>query len=189
MIAAASVGALRAIDQDMSLVEVIIAAADEGLDELESGVATNERLARAGVVDAAGAVFLLLLDSFAAIAAGDPLPEPPVEEVVGSPVVDTVFRIGCVAVPLDPSTGERTRGQWLETCAWLENKLVQLGAVTRFVVTSSSCDIEVLTNDAGRTIESLCTVARPTELSILLDRRSDHVDGLRAAVGAGDRSS
>lgn len=187
VIAAASVGALRAVDQNMSLVEVIIAAADEGLDELESGVATNERLAAAGVVDAAGAVFLLVLDSFAAIASGDPLPEPPVVDEDGAPDTGTVFRIGCVAVPLGPeASGQAVQGRagdhghWLETCAWLESSLTELGVVVSFKVASATCDVEVLTNDPGRTIESLCTVARPTELLIRVDRVSDTDEGPHA---------
>lgn len=172
VISAASVGALRALDQNMSLVEVIVAAADEGLDELESGVATNERLASAGVVDAAGAVFLLILDSFAAIAAGDPLPEPPTESIESDDSGGVVFRIRCVAVPLDTTkhagagSGDR---DWLGTCAWLESVLNELGSVTRFAVASTGCDLEVVTPDAGRTVESLCMVARPTELSIAVD--------------------
>lgn len=176
VLAAASVGALRALDQDMSLVEVVIAAADEGLDELESGVATNERLAHAGVVDAAGAVFLLVLDSLAAIATGDPLPEPPVEEVVHVGDGVTMFRVGCVALPVGTDmpgppggVGDRSSGQWLETCDWIETTLSELGAITKFSVGSAGCELEVVTADAGRVVESLCSVARPSELSISLD--------------------
>lgn len=175
VVAASSVGALRAADQRLPLVEVIIAAADEGLDELESGVAMNPRLATSGVVDAAGAAYLLTLDCFAAIASGDPLPEPPVTapDPVGSS--GTRFRISCVVLPSDThphdAHGREPAGDissWIETCAWLESTLRELAEVEVLETESSRCVVELVTVDAGRVVESICAVGRPTELSIRL---------------------
>ena len=66
--------------RDDALVQVLEAAADAARDALERTPQLLAVLAEAGVVDAGGAGFVLLLDSLLHVAAGRPLPEPAVVE-------------------------------------------------------------------------------------------------------------
>ncbi len=77
VVAVAADAALAAADSGATLVEVVVAAADDGLRELEAGPTTNPRLEERGVVDAASAGFLLVLDALASILTGEPLPSAP----------------------------------------------------------------------------------------------------------------
>ncbi|MEZ5309331.1 MAG: hypothetical protein R2735_01815 [Microthrixaceae bacterium] len=166
VVSAASEGALRASDQGLGLPDVIIAAADEGLDELESGVVANPRLAEVGVVDATAAGFLLVLDSLAAIVTGDQLPQAPVEVLVGADDESPIFLVVCTAIPLE-SAGT-SDGSWIESCAWIESTWNDLGSLDVFEILGDRCRLELRTRDAGRAIEALCEVGRPTELRIEL---------------------
>ena len=69
--------------RDGSLVEVLEAAAEAARAALERTPQLLAVLAQAGVVDAGGAGFVLLLDSLLHVAAGRPLPEP---DVAAGPV-------------------------------------------------------------------------------------------------------
>ena len=73
----AAAEAAEACEEGTTLVDVLVAARDGAADGLAR---TPEQLAvlkSAGVVDAGGAGFLLLLDSFLHVADGRPLPDPP----------------------------------------------------------------------------------------------------------------
>lgn len=164
VVTASSVGALRAVDQGLSLAETIIAAADEGLDELESGVGVNPRLAADGVVDAAAAAYLLVLDALAAVVTGDPLPQAPAS--VAPPVAHEglEFSVRCEIVPFDHAPGSGRN--WIDSCSWLEGVWSELGVIRRFDVAGERALVALDTPDPGRAVEALCTVARPVELVI-----------------------
>ena len=75
-VARESAGAARAAaDEDRSLVDVIRAARDAGKRALDNTPEQLPVLKEAGVVDAGGAGFLLLLDAALHVVAGDPIPE------------------------------------------------------------------------------------------------------------------
>ncbi|MGH9062452.1 MAG: DAK2 domain-containing protein, partial [Acidimicrobiales bacterium] len=67
-----------------SMEEVLDRARVAGAEALARTPEQLPALAQAGVVDAGGAGYLLLLDAFLAVAAGRPLPEPPETEEAGA---------------------------------------------------------------------------------------------------------
>ena len=73
----AAAAAQAAADTGVSLVDVLDAAKAGGADALARTPEMLPVLKQAGVVDAGGAGFLLLLDAFLLVVAGRPLPEPP----------------------------------------------------------------------------------------------------------------
>ena len=77
----ASVGARRAADRGGRLVDVLREARTAGREALEDTPNQLAVLKEAGVVDAGGAGFMLLLDAALNVVAGEPIPEP--EEVSG----------------------------------------------------------------------------------------------------------
>src|SRR4051812_21391505 len=80
---AAGDGAREAAGRTKSLVDVLDAARAAAADALEHTPDLLPVLKQAGVVDAGGAGFLLLIDALLLVAAGRPLPEPP---AMASPV-------------------------------------------------------------------------------------------------------
>ncbi len=170
VVTASSVGALRAVDQGLSLAETVISAADEGLDELESGVGVNPRLANDGVVDAAGAAFLLFLDSMAAVVTGDPLPQAPVSAEAESGSSGCLYSIACEVKPASagPGPAKQTNEQssWIESCSWLESTWNEMGRLTRFDMNDGRCFVGLETSDPGRALETLCSIGLPSELKI-----------------------
>src|SRR4051812_34976067 len=74
---AAGDGAREAAGRTKSLVDVLDAARAAAADALEHTPDLLPVLKQAGVVDAGGAGFLLLIDALLFVAAGRPLPEPP----------------------------------------------------------------------------------------------------------------
>ncbi|CAB4691771.1 MAG: DAK2 domain-containing protein [Actinobacteria bacterium] len=74
----ASIGARRAADRGGRLVDVLREARSAGREALADTPNQLAVLKEAGVVDAGGAGFLLLLDAALNVVAGDPIPEPEV---------------------------------------------------------------------------------------------------------------
>ena len=74
----AAEAAQRAADNGATLVDVLDAAKDAGQVALDDTPNQLPVLKQAGVVDAGGAGFLLLLDAFLYVVCARPLPEPPV---------------------------------------------------------------------------------------------------------------
>jgi dihydroxyacetone kinase-like predicted kinase len=82
--AAAADAALAASDEGAGLAEVLLAAADGGLAELERGPVADPDLARRGVVDATAAAFLLVVDVFTREMWAAPIANKTAAEVYGS---------------------------------------------------------------------------------------------------------
>lgn len=157
--AAAADAALVAGDSGATLPEVLIAAADAGLAELERGPVDDERLASRGTVDAGAAGFLLVLDSLAASVTGEPLPTPPPEEPHPARV-DAVREFvvsGWVEPEEDcgPDEALHLRSVWEE-----------LGHVERFEQEPRRWPFRLRTPRPGAALESLCDVGRPRELFV-----------------------
>jgi dihydroxyacetone kinase-like predicted kinase len=158
--AAAADGALGAADTGAPLAEVLIAAADAGLAELERGPQADERLARRGAVDATAAGFLLLLDCLAAVVTGEPLPTPPPDEPVQRAGTAHRYAVsGWVEPESDcgPDEALHLRSLWEE-----------LGDVERFDERSGRWDFELVTPRPGAAVEAVWDVGRPRELAIAL---------------------
>jgi uncharacterized protein len=85
-------GATAAVEAGGNLAEVVRAARDAGKRALDNTPELLPVLKDAGVVDAGGAGFLLLLDAALHVVAGDPLPEPDsVGDADGSVLVGAAF--------------------------------------------------------------------------------------------------
>ncbi|HTN99847.1 MAG TPA: DAK2 domain-containing protein [Microthrixaceae bacterium] len=164
VVAAAADGALSALDQRLDLGDVVIAAADEGLTELESGPVSNPDLAARGTVDSAAAGFLLVIDSLAAVVTDEPLPAAPTEKVeyASSDALSgrstQQFVIRCRVKPLE--------GCGVEAAAWLESTWHEIGQLEQFQIGQEYWSAEVHTTLPGSAIEALCSVGVPTELHI-----------------------
>lgn len=162
VLAVAADAALAAVDADAELADVLLAAADEGLVELESGPRANPDLVERGVVDAAAAGFLLLLDVLASVVTGEPLPAAPVEPAERRPTgTGHRFRVRCRVEPHD--------GCGIEEAAWLESTWHELGELVAFDHAGPAWRIELSTVAPGAAIEAILDVGRPRELHVGLD--------------------
>lgn len=157
VVAAAADAALGAVDGGADLADAIIAAADEGLVELESGPLSTPDLVERGVVDAAAAGFLLVLDVFASVVTGEPLPAPPAEV---APVRTGAHRY-VVRCRIDPH-----EGCGLESANWLESTWHELGELVVFDPTGPMWRAELLTTVPGAAVEAVFDVGRPRELHL-----------------------
>jgi hypothetical protein len=157
VVAAAATGALAAVDDGGLLADAVIAAADDGLAELEDGPRSNEDLATRGVVDAAAAGFLLVLDVLASVVTGEPLPAPPPDAPVLLAGAER-FAVSCTVEP-HPGNG-------LEASDWLESTWHELGDLRRFDRSDGRWQVELLTPLPGAAVEALFEVGRPRELHI-----------------------
>jgi hypothetical protein len=157
VLAAAADAALGAVDAGADLAEAIISAAAEGLVELESGPRSNPDLVERGVVDAAAAGFLLVLDVFASIVTGEPLPAAPAEPV---PVRRGAHRyvVRCRVEPHE--------GCGLESANWLESTWYELGDLVEFDRTGAMWRAELHTTMPGAAVEAVFDVGRPRELHL-----------------------
>lgn len=168
VVGVAADAALGALDQGAELAEVLLAAADEGLVELESGPRSNPSLESRGVVDATAAGFLLVLDVLASVVTGDPLPVPPADPVAasGSTSAGTRFVVRCLVEPHEDGGGaELDARNWLESC-WYE-----LGDLAVFDAGQVPWRVELHTTLPGPAIEAIHEVGRPRELHVGLSSR------------------
>ena len=157
VLAATAAGALSAVDDGADLAEVVITAADEGLEELELGPQSNPDLADRGVVDAAAAGFLLMLDTLASVLTGEPLPSPPVDAprlITGG----NLFVVRCDVVA--------HAGCGLESANWLESTWHELGTLKLFDGIGPLWKVELLTTLPGEAVEAIFAVGRPQNLHI-----------------------
>lgn len=162
VVASAADGALSALDAGADLADVVIAAADDGLTELERGPVANPTLVERGVVDASAAGFLLVLDVVASVMTGEPLPAPPMDPVLG-PAVDgstpARYRVTCRVEPND--------GSGIETANWLESVWFELGELERFDSFGPSWAVSLVTAEPGAAIEALFEVGRARDLRVV----------------------
>lgn len=157
VVAATAVGALSAVDSGADLAETVIAAADEGLSELETGPQSNPELVERGVVDAAAAGFLLVLDTLASVLTGEPLPSPPAEAprlMSGG----TEFVVRCEVQPHS--------GCGMESANWLESTWHELGTLRFFDGLGPIWRAELFTTLPGEAVEAIFAVGRPQNLHI-----------------------
>lgn len=160
VVAAAADAALGAVDEGADLADVLIAAAEEGLVELESGPRSNPDLVERGVVDAAAAGFLLLLDVFCAVVTGEPLPSPPAPPVESGPAraASRHYVVRCQVEPHE--------GCGLESANWLESTWHDLGELVEFDPTGARWRAELHTTLPGAAVEAVFDVGRPRELHV-----------------------
>ena len=86
--------ARQAAEEGKALVEVLDAARLAGAEALAQTPELLPVLKEAGVVDAGGAGYLLMLDAMLSVAAGTPLPEPDISEAPSTPDADLASRDG-----------------------------------------------------------------------------------------------
>ena len=157
VLTATAAGALSAVDDGADLAEVVITAADEGLEELELGLQSNPDLAESGVVDAAAAGFLLMLDTLASVLTGEPLPSPP-EDAPRLITGGLQFVVRCEVVAHE--------GCGLESANWLESTWHELGTLKLFDGIGPLWKVELLTTLPGEAVEAIFAVGRPQNLHI-----------------------
>jgi fatty acid kinase len=167
----AAEGAGVAAECGSTLVEVLEAARAAGGVALDRTPEQLPVLARAGVVDAGGTGFLLLLDAFLAVTAGKPLPAAPL-------VPPTVRGAEAVALPPigDDGLDEKSAGLRYEVMYLLEApddtidafKDVWAGLGDSIVVVGGeglwNCHIH--TNDVGPSIEAALDAGRPRNIRV-----------------------
>ncbi|MFM7064789.1 MAG: hypothetical protein ACKO04_15070 [Actinomycetes bacterium] len=156
--AAAADAALAASDDGAALAEVLLAAADGGLVELERGPVADPELARRGVVDATAAAFLLVVDVMASVVTGEPLPELPADPFPSDPAAGPAHRYQ-VRCRLHPAEGAAPED-------WLADALAELGEVLHCSPLGATWTVEVWTGVPGAAVEVLCDAGRPRELHI-----------------------
>jgi hypothetical protein len=161
VVAAAADAALAAVDGGADLGDTLIAAADEGLVELEAGPTSNPDLVERGVVDAAAAGVLLLLDVLASVVTGEPLPAAPQEPAAPSRSTAAAGQAFLVRCRVEPH-----EGCGLESADWLESTWHELGRLVEFDGVSRPWRAELVTTVPGAAIEAIFDVGRPRELHV-----------------------
>ena len=165
VVASSAAASLAALGSGAALAAMVISAADDGLVELESGPQANPALVERGVVDAAAAGYLLVLDVLAGVLTGEPLPAPPLDplEVPGVDGSEAGrYRVSCSVEPAD--------GCGVESASWLESVWFELGELERFDPSGARWGVSLVTGDPGRAIEALCDVGRPRDLRVVAVR-------------------
>jgi dihydroxyacetone kinase-like predicted kinase len=171
--------ALSAADAGAELDEVILQAADGGLEELERGPESNQRLAARGVVDAAAAGLLLVLDTLASVVTGEPVPSPPEEP--GDPAQPEA-RVGVlryhVSCRLEPHQDH------IEAVVSLEDEIVGLGELVQLTAGAGGWTVVVATVVPGAVVEVLIDHGRPREVDIRVLGPTTGEPALSAAPGS-----
>ncbi len=162
VMSAAADGALAASDRREGLDDVLVSAAEAGLEELEQGPLVDARLAERGTVDAAAAAFLLLLDSIAAVVSGDPLPEPPRETLdepgrSSTPAGADRHVVQCLV------TAPRAD---IESAAELESTVHELSDELEFRVQGAQWTVRAVTALPGSVVEALAGAGELSEVRI-----------------------
>ena len=169
------------------LLEVLDAALAQGTDALARTPEMLPVLAKAGVVDAGGAGFLLLLDSFLHVVDGRPVPEA--VEVEG-PSLDAVGGYGAVGAHGDISelryevmylleAADGTIPAFKDVWAGIGDSIVVVGGEGLW-----NCHIH--TDDIGAAIEAATDIGRPRKIRVtdLLDELEEE-RWVRDAADAG----
>ena len=182
----------QGVDELISLVEGCQRAGRASLDRTPELL---PQLARANVVDAGGAGFLLLLDAMATAVDGRPLPDPPPVDPtagVGASVAGAVDPHGVVDPHLSGDEGDGTRyevmffleaeddriGEFRTSWEALGDSIVVVGGDGLW-----NCHIH--SNDIGGSIEAGIGVGRPFDIRVTdLFEQVEHVESLvEAEIG------
>jgi len=165
--------ARRATEAGGSLRDVVLAARDAGRTALDDTPELLAVLKDAGVVDAGGAGFLLLLDAALHVVAGEPLPEPPSGDGSGpsADAVAAVARRGGTDGALDVS---EQRYEVMYFCALADERIGDLkqrwGEIGDSIVVVGGDGIwncHVHTNDIGAAIEVAIELdGRPSKIRV-----------------------
>ena len=165
---AAGDGAESARRHDGDLVAVVEGARTRAAEALERTPELLEALARAGVVDAGGAGYLLLLDALLLVADGRPLPEPPEDAPLRAlPVAGTPARhadaegLGDLRyeVMYLLQAPDDTIADFKEVWAGIGDSIVVVGGDGLW-----NCHIH--TDDIGAAVEAGLDAGRPREIRV-----------------------
>lgn len=157
--------ALAASDDDLALADLVVVAADGGLDALEATPLDWPPLADAGVVDAGAAGLLVVVDALVAVVHGDD-PEPPAwdfhdeEEAAESVAASGRYTVSMRLDPLDagvPLDLDVLRRLWQPWCGSID-VTPDGGGIAYHVVLG--------TDSIGTVIEATLTSARPSEIDV-----------------------
>lgn len=156
-----------------SLVEVVRAARDAGREALDRTPEQLPVLKEAGVVDAGGAGYLLLLDSALHVVDGAPLPEPEPDDGTGPvlvPIVHGEHRVGG-SDELDVSEQRYEVMYFLsladERIAEFKHRWGEIGDSIVVVGGDGLWNCHVHTNDIGASLEiALDLDGRPTQIRV-----------------------
>ncbi|MGH9128425.1 MAG: DAK2 domain-containing protein [Acidimicrobiales bacterium] len=169
---AAADGAGRAVADDLALAAVVEAARQSAADALAATPDQLEVLARAGVVDAGGAGYVLMLDAFLAVVAGRPLPPAP-DGPPGSPAKATATEAATGSAVLTGDVAgdlryevmylleapEELIGAFKECWAGVGESIVVVGA-------GSLWNCHIHTDDIGAAIEAGLDAGRPRNIRV-----------------------
>jgi uncharacterized protein len=169
---AAAQGAERRALDDASLVDVLDASHRAAAEALARTPEQLPILAQAGVVDAGGAGYLLLLDSFLSVVDGRPLPPvPAVTAPAYSGTVDALPQAGHEAEESAVGSGlryevmyfleapDQTMRAFKEVWAGIGDSIVVVGGEGLW-----NCHIH--TNDVGAAIEAALDAGRPRDIRV-----------------------
>src|SRR5579875_4073903 len=165
---AAAEGAGSAADAGQELVGVLEAARSAGADALARTPELLPVLAQAGVVDAGGAGFVLLLDAFLAVADGRPLPAPPDSAPAPRPVP-----FSAVGEPTQAPEGTDLRYEVMylleahdDTIPAFKEVWAGLGDSIVVVGGDGLWNCHIHTNDIGGAIEAALDAGRPRSIRV-----------------------
>jgi DAK2 domain fusion protein YloV len=168
---AAAEGAAESAETGADLVTVVEASRRAAAEALARTPEQLQVLARAGVVDAGGAGYLLLLDSALTVIDGRPL--PPAPEVTSAPYIVTADSLPESFGADEPRTGsdlryevmyfleapDHTMGAFKEVWAGIGDSIVVVGGEGLW-----NCHIH--TNDVGASIEAALDAGRPRDIRV-----------------------
>jgi len=170
---AAGEGAKAGLDGGGSLLAVVEAARAAAADALAKTPTMLEALARAGVVDAGGAGYLLFLDVLAFVVDGRPVPDPPAPETLGplgvssSPGEHRGERPGA-GTPVD---GLRYEVMYLlhapdDTIADFKEVWAGIGDSIVVVGGDGLWNCHIHTDDIGAAVEAALDAGRPSDIRV-----------------------
>src|SRR5688572_3184614 len=161
----AAEAAQAAADNGAALIDVLDAAKAAGAESLARTPELLPVLKQAGVVDAGGAGFLLLLDAFLHVVAARPLPEPPAVEAA-------IERIE-VAVDAAHESGSDLRYEVMyfleapdETVPAFKNVWAGIGDSIVVVGGDGIWNCHIHTDDIGAAIEAAMDCGRPRNIRV-----------------------
>jgi len=167
---AAGEGAQRRAEDGAGLVDVLATGRQAAAVALARTPEQLPVLAQAGVVDAGGTGFLLLLDAALTVADGRPLPEVPADRPGARPVATDALPRGAVAETSDAShlrfevmyfleAPDETIPAFKEVWAGLGDSIVVVGGEGLW-----NCHIH--TDDVGASIEAALDAGRPRDIRV-----------------------